>query len=90
MTQQRNVVEISRQHNPFGLDGVRKDSDPVALRAFRSMHVEAINFSGMTDAEHAAVLVFQHIRCALGAIARSNAGSNWTGVVSLIGAPERN
>ena len=34
----------------------RTDSKPVALRAFWSMHVEAINFSGMGHAEYAAAL----------------------------------
>ena len=34
---------------------VRTDSGPIALRAFWSMHVEAMNFSGMGHAEYAAV-----------------------------------
>ncbi|MBD0323869.1 MAG: AMP-binding protein [Aldersonia sp.] len=29
MTQQRTVVEISRQHNPFALDGVQRDRDGI-------------------------------------------------------------
>ena len=33
--------------------GVRTDSKPIALRAFWSMHVEAMNFSGMGHAEYA-------------------------------------
>ena len=36
--------------------GVRTDSGPIALRAFWSMHVEAMNWSGMGHAEYAAVL----------------------------------
>jgi hypothetical protein len=40
------------------------------------MHVEAMNFSGMADAWHAAVLVSQSIRCAFGAIAWNNAATN--------------
>lgn len=36
--------------------GVRTDSKPIALRAFWSMHVEAMNFSGMGHAEYAAAL----------------------------------
>ena len=35
---------------------VRTDSGPVALRAFWSMHVEAMNWSGMGLAEYAAAL----------------------------------
>jgi transposase-like protein len=36
--------------------GVRTDTGPVALQAFWSMHVEAMNFSGMGPAEYAATL----------------------------------
>jgi len=36
--------------------GVRADSKPIALRAFWSMHVEAMNFSGMGHAECATAL----------------------------------
>jgi transposase-like protein len=36
--------------------GVRTDSGPVALQAFWSMHVEAMNWSGMGHAEYAAAL----------------------------------
>jgi transposase-like protein len=36
--------------------GVRTDSGPIALRAFWSMHVEAMNWSGMEHAEYAAAL----------------------------------
>jgi transposase-like protein len=35
---------------------VRTDSGPIALRAFWSMHIEAMNFSGMGHAEYAAAL----------------------------------
>ena len=35
---------------------VRTDSGPIALRAFWSMHVEALNWSGMGLAEYAAAL----------------------------------
>ena len=35
---------------------VRTDSGPIALRAFWSMHVEAMNWSGMGLAEYAAAL----------------------------------
>jgi hypothetical protein len=35
---------------------VRTDSGPIALRAFWSMHVEAMNFSGIGHAEYAAAL----------------------------------
>jgi hypothetical protein len=35
---------------------VRTDSGPIALRAFRNMHVEAMNWSGMGHAEYAAAL----------------------------------
>jgi len=34
--------------------GVRADNGPIALQAFWSMHVEAMNFSGMGHAEYAA------------------------------------
>jgi hypothetical protein len=47
----------------------------IALQAFCGMHVEAMNFSGMADAWHAAVLVSQSIRCAFGAIAWNNAAT---------------
>jgi hypothetical protein len=36
--------------------GARTDDGPVALRAFWSMHVEAMNWSGMGHAEYAAAL----------------------------------
>ncbi|MER9632166.1 hypothetical protein [Mesorhizobium sp. M0296] len=36
--------------------GRRTDSGPIALRAFWSMHVEAMNWSGMGHAEYAAAL----------------------------------
>ena len=36
--------------------GARTDNGPVALRAFWSMHVEAMNWSGMGHAEYAAAL----------------------------------
>jgi hypothetical protein len=36
--------------------GVRTDSKPIALRVFWSMHVEAMSFSGMGHAKHAAAL----------------------------------
>ena len=36
--------------------GARTDSGPIALRAFWSMHVEAMNWSGMGHAEYAAAL----------------------------------
>jgi hypothetical protein len=49
------------------------------------MQVEAMNSSGMEHAEHVAALVSHRIRCALGAIAWSNAATNWTGVPCFIG-----
>jgi hypothetical protein len=69
---------------------VRTDSGPIALQAFWSMRVEAMNFSGMGHPEHAAALVSRHIRCAFGAIVSNNAGTKWTGVPCLNGVPGRN
>jgi hypothetical protein len=54
------------------------------------MHVEAMNFSGMADAWHAAVLVSQSIRCAFGAIAWNNAATKYTGVACFIEVLGRN
>ncbi|MEZ2329026.1 transposase [Mesorhizobium sp. RCC_202] len=44
------------QRRPRYRYGKRTDSGPVALRAFWSMHVEAMNWSGMGHAEYAAAL----------------------------------
>ncbi|WP_292060862.1 transposase [Mesorhizobium sp.] len=44
------------QRRPRYRYGRRTDSGPVALRAFWSMHVEAMNWSGMGHAEYAAAL----------------------------------
>ncbi|TRC75281.1 transposase [Mesorhizobium sp. WSM4307] len=44
------------QRRPRYRYGKRTDSGPIALRAFWSMHVEAMNWSGMGHAEYAAAL----------------------------------
>ncbi|ESY65567.1 MULTISPECIES: transposase [Mesorhizobium] len=44
------------QRRPRYCYGKRTDSGPIALRAFWSMHVEAMNWSGMGHAEYAAAL----------------------------------
>jgi hypothetical protein len=54
------------------------------------MHVEAMNFSGMGHAEHAAALVSHRIRCAFDAIASNDTATKWTGVPCFIGVPGRN
>jgi hypothetical protein len=48
----------------------------IALQPFCSMHIEAMNFSGVADAEPTAVLVSQRICCAFCAIAWNNVASN--------------
>src|SRR6266702_6439139 len=45
-----------RKRPPRYRYSVRTDSGPIALLAFWSMHVEAMNFSGMGHAEYAAAL----------------------------------
>lgn len=45
-----------RRRPPRHRYGARTDSGPIALRAFWSMHVEAMNWSGMGLAEYAAAL----------------------------------
>jgi hypothetical protein len=47
---------------------VRTDSGPIALRAFWSMHVEAMNWSGMGTPSMPQRSVFRPMRCAYGAI----------------------
>jgi hypothetical protein len=69
--------------------GVRTDNGPIALRAFWSMRVEAMNFIEMGHAEHAAALVCHRIRCAFDAIAWNNPATKWTGVPCFIGVPGR-
>ena len=58
---------------------VRTDSGPIALGAFWSMHVEAMNWIGMAHAEYAAALVCRRMRCAFGAIGWNNPATKWTG-----------
>jgi hypothetical protein len=48
---------------------VRTASGPIALRAFWSMHVEAMNWSGMGTPSMPQRLVFRSMRCAYGVIA---------------------
>jgi transposase-like protein len=54
--QGRNGQPKRRRRPPRYRYSVRTDSGPVALRAFWSMHVEALNWSGMGLAEYAAAL----------------------------------
>jgi hypothetical protein len=58
---------------------VRTDSGPIALGAFWSMQVEAMNWSGMAHGEYAAALVCRRMRCAFGAIGWNNPATKWTG-----------
>jgi len=53
-------------------------------------HVEAMNFSGMEHAEHAAVLVSHRIPCPFDAIAWNTTATKWTGVPCFIEVPGRN
>ena len=68
--------------------GVRTHSSPIALRAFWTMHVEALNWSGMGLA--AAALGFSPMRCAYGAIAWKIPATKWTGDPCFIRAPGLN
>jgi hypothetical protein len=61
---------------------VRTDSGPIALQAFWGMHVEAMNFTGMGHAEHAAALVSHRIPCAFDAIAWNTTATKWTGAAA--------
>jgi hypothetical protein len=54
--QGKNGQPKRRRRPPRYRYSVRTDSGPVALRAFWSMHVEALNWSGMGLAEYAAAL----------------------------------
>jgi transposase-like protein len=54
--QGKNGQPKRRRRPPRYRYSVRTDSGPVALRAFWSMHVEAMNWSGMGLAEYAAAL----------------------------------
>jgi transposase-like protein len=54
--QGKNGQPKRRRGPPHYRYSVRTDSGPVALRAFWSMHVEAMNWSGMGLAEYAAAL----------------------------------
>jgi transposase-like protein len=54
--QGKNGQPKRRRRSPRYRYSVRTDSGPVALRAFWSMHVEALNWSGMGLAEYAAAL----------------------------------
>ncbi|MCP1968196.1 IS66-like element accessory protein TnpA [Bradyrhizobium elkanii] len=54
---QRNKGQPKRRKRPSRYRySVRTDCGPIALRAFWSMHVEAMNWSGMGHAEYAAAL----------------------------------
>ncbi|MGB8527390.1 MAG: hypothetical protein WCD75_11230 [Rhodoplanes sp.] len=70
--------------------GVRTDSKPIALRAFWSMHVEAMNFSGMGHAEYAAALGLSPHALRIGAIAPKNPATKWTGEACFIRVPGLN
>jgi hypothetical protein len=52
---QQRKAPSKRQRRPRRYRyGVRTDNGPIALKAFWSMHIEAMNFSGMGHAEYAA------------------------------------
>jgi hypothetical protein len=54
--QGKKVQSKRRKRAPRYRYSVRTDFEPIALRAFWGMHVEAMNFSGMGHAEYAAAL----------------------------------
>ena len=79
-----------RKRPPRYRYSVRTDSGPIALRAFWSMHIEAMNFSGVGHAEYAAALGLRRTRCAYGAIASKNPATKWTGDCCFIRGPGLN
>jgi hypothetical protein len=69
---------------------VRKDSGPIALRAFWGMHIEAMNWSGMGHAEYAAALGYRRMRCGFGAIGWNNPATKRTGEACFTRVPGLN
>ena len=83
---QSNKPETSRRNRY----SVRTDSGPVALRAFWSMQVEAMDWSGMGHAEWPQRSVFRPMRCAYGVIAWKIPVTKWTGDCCFIRVPGLN
>jgi hypothetical protein len=69
---------------------MRTDSEPTAVRAFWGMHVEAMNWSGMGDAEYVAALGLSPTRSGSGAIASWIPARRGTGDRCFIRVPGRN
>ncbi|MER9526115.1 transposase [Mesorhizobium sp. M0292] len=63
------------QRRPRYRYGKRTDSGPIALRAFWSMHVEALNWNGMAMPSTPRRSDFRDMRCGSGAIAWKNPGT---------------
>ena len=68
---------------------VRTDSGPIALRAFWSMHVEAMNWSGMSGRDYATALLLSPRVCASGATGSMTAKWRSTGGRIFIRVPAR-
>ena len=86
---EEEAVEAPKEASALSLR-VRTDSGPIALQAFWSMHVEAMNFSGMGHAEYAAALGLSPHSLRIGAIAWNNPATKWTGEACFIRVPGRN
>jgi hypothetical protein len=65
---------------------VRTDCGPIALRAFWSMHVEAMNWSGTGHAEYAAALGLSSHALRIWRDRQNNPATKWTGEACFIRA----
>jgi hypothetical protein len=79
-----------RKRAPRYRYSVRTDSEPIVLRAFWAMHVEAMNWSGMGIPSTPRRSVCRRTRCASGAIGWKNPAAKWTGDPCFIRVPELN
>ena len=71
-------------------NGVRRDSGPIALRAFWSMHVEAMNWGGWGSLSMPLRSVCRLEHCGFGAIVSKTPMTKWTGDLCFIRARGRN
>jgi hypothetical protein len=76
--QSKNPRPERRRKAPRYCYGVRTDNGYIALRAFWSIHLEAMNFSGKGLAGYAQRSDFRPTRCASGAIAWTNPATKWS------------
>lgn len=76
-----------RRRSPRYRYDVRSDSEPIALRAFWGMHIEAVNWSGMGHAEYATALDLSPHALR---IWRDLRAMKWTGEACFIRVPWRN